>query len=97
MSVRIAPQMLHPLRIPRKRRAADRAAQFLIPRHEIGSRPQPVARRALHLVRGLIAETRQFVGHALFSFRSAKLSATSDSSIDRSQIAVPIRYFPPET
>ena len=55
--------MLHPLRIPRKWRVADRAAQLLIPPHEIGSRPQPVARRALHLLRSLVAETRQFVGH----------------------------------
>jgi hypothetical protein len=58
--------MLHPLRISRKWRVADRAAQFLITLHEIGSRPQPVARRALHLVRGLVAEARQFVGHFIF-------------------------------
>jgi hypothetical protein len=56
--------MLHPLRVTRERRPTNRAAQFILTRHEIGSRPQPVARRALHLVRGLIAEARQFVGHS---------------------------------
>ena len=62
--------MLYPLRIPRERRVADRAAQFIATQGrwphmalQIGSRPQPVARSALHLVRGLVAEARQFVGH----------------------------------
>jgi len=65
--------MLNPLRIPRKWRQANWATKFVFiewraTRHEISSRPQPVACRTLHLVRGLVAEARQFVGHFIFLF-----------------------------
>jgi hypothetical protein len=75
--------MLHPLRIPRKRHPTDRTAK-LVPTqlswpnvaYQIGSRPQPVARRALYLHRGLVAETRQFVGHQYFTVSNHEPSLT---------------------
>src|SRR6266849_2029435 len=61
--VRIAPKMIHPLRIPCERYLADRACQYWLTKvivhlnaHQFAGQPQPMAFRALHLCRRLVAK-----------------------------------------